>query len=603
VKERLKHLPQQPGVYIFKDVDGRVLYVGKAIALRNRLRSYFHNPERLHPKVRAMMNRVADFDYIITSSEVEALILENNLIKGYRPRYNIDLRDDKTYPYLKITLGEQFPRICITREKKDGSSRYFGPYTDVAALRETLKMLTSVFPLRTCRVFRQRSRPCLNHDIKKCLAPCSGKVSGEEYRALADGVIRFLEGDIKPLIKQMEAEMKEAAAELEFEKAARLRDGITGMMKIHEKQQINLEKAYDLDMAAVVQEDKFALVLLFKIRAGRIVDRYASWINPAMDENSGELIQYFLQHYYHEKQDIPAEIYLNVLPANPELLEQWLRTRTRRMVRLSIPRRGEKKRMLLLLEENARILYGERMAREQAGSEGLIALSRALQLEELPRRMECYDISHLAGEETTASMVVFTDGVPDKKAYRRFKIKQDQNDDFASLAEVLQRRFLEARKGNTAFQPGPDLILIDGGLGQVNAVARVLQELQADIPLFGLAKKQEEIYRPGDPVSLRLPPTDQGLKLLQRLRDEAHRFAIEYNRSRRQKKLRISALDNIPGVGPRRKQALLSHFGSARRVKEANLEDLQQVPGISSAVARNIYQHLRENKTIPETGE
>ena len=603
MKERLKHLPQQPGVYIFKDKEGQVIYVGKAIILRNRVRSYFQSPERLHPKVRAMMNRVADLDYVVTSSEVEALILENNLIKEHRPRYNIDLKDDKSYPYVKITLGDKYPRVYITREKMDGVSRYFGPYTDVGSLRESLKVLSSIFPLRRCRVFRTGSRPCLNRDMKKCLAPCTGLVPVEEYRAMVDGVTKFLEGDIKSLLGRLEQEMKEAAARLDFEQAARLRDSIASITKIQEKQLINFDKPYNLDLIVVEKGEEKALVMLFKLRSGKIVDRYTSWINSSMGEMEEELMQYFLQHYYQEQPDLPAEICLNVMPSQKELVEEWLRGKSGRMVRLSIPQRGDKKKLLLLLNENARILYQEKLARDQAGTAALLGLSRALQLPELPRRIECYDISHLSGEETTGSMVVFSDGEADKKAYRRFKIKRDQNDDFASLREVLQRRFGEARQGNPAFLPEPDMILIDGGLGQVNAVARVLKDLQIDIPLFSLAKKQEEIYRPGSAQALRLPPSDPGLKLLQRLRDEAHRFAIEYNRQRRQKKTRISSLDGIPGVGTQRKKALLAHFGSARRVSQASIEELQEVPGISSSLARNIYRHWRENSNKPGAEE
>ena len=603
MKERLKHLPQQPGVYIFKDQDRQVIYVGKAIVLRNRVRSYFQSPERLHPKVRAMMNRVADLDYVVTSSEVEALILENNLIKEHRPRYNIDLKDDKTYPYVKITLGDKYPRVYITREKMDGVSRYFGPYTDVTSLRETLKLLSSIFPLRRCRIFRIGSRPCLNRDIKKCLAPCTGLVSVEEYRAKVDGVIKFLEGDIKSLLGQLEKEMKQAAGCLDFEQAARLRDGMASIIKIQEKQLVNFDKPYNLDMIVAVQGEQKALVLLFKLRSGKIVDRYTSWINSSMDERAEELIQYFLQHYYEDPPDLPAEIYLNVMPSQQELVEEWLRGKSGRVIRLSIPQRGDKKKLLLLLEENARILYQEKLDRDQAGTAALLELSRALELPELPRRIECYDISNLSGEETTGSMVVFYDGQADKKAYRHFKIKRDQNNDFASLSEVLRRRFEEANQGNPAFLPEPDMILIDGGLGQVNAAARVLRDLQADIPLFSLAKKQEEIYRPGYAKALKLSASDPGLRLLQRLRNEAHRFAIEYNRSRRHKKTRISSLDGIPGVGPHRKKALLAHFGSAQRVSRASVEELQEVPGISHSLAQNIYQYWRENRDIPGAQE
>jgi excinuclease ABC subunit C len=355
VKERLKHLPQQPGVYIFKDKEGQVIYVGKAIILRNRVRSYFQSPERLHPKVRAMMNRVADLDYVVTSSEVEALILENNLIKEHRPRYNIDLKDDKSYPYVKITLGDKYPRVYITREKMDGVSRYFGPYTDVGSLRESLKVLSSIFPLRRCRVFRTGSRPCLNRDMKKCLAPCTGLVPVEEYRAMVDGVTKFLEGDIKSLLGRLEQEMKEAAARLDFEQAARLRDSIASIIKIQEKQLINFDKPYNLDLIVVEKGEEKALVMLFKLRSGKIVDRYTSWINSSMGEMEEELMQYFLQHYYQEQPDLPAEICLNVMPSQKELVEEWLRGKSGRMVRLSIPQRGDKKKLLLLLNENAQI--------------------------------------------------------------------------------------------------------------------------------------------------------------------------------------------------------------------------------------------------------
>lgn len=604
MKERLKHLPQQPGVYIFKDRDGQVIYVGKAIVLRNRVRSYFQPPERLHPKVRAMMNRVADLDYLVTSSEVEALILENNLIKEHRPRYNIALKDDKTYPYVKVTLSDKYPRVYITREKKmDGVSRYFGPYTDVSSLRETLKLLSSIFPLRQCRVFRPGSRPCLNWDLKKCLAPCSGLVSEEEYKAMVYGVIKFLEGDIKPLLGQLEQEMKQSAARLEFEQAARLRDTMAGIVKIQEKQLINFNKPYNLDMIVAVQGEQKALVLLFKLRLGKLVDRYITWINSPMDEKEEEIIQYFLQHYYDQQQELPAEICLNVMPSQAQLVEEWLRSKSGRGVVLSVPQRGDKKKLLGLLQENAQILYQEKLARDQDTNKALLELSRALELPELPRRLECYDISHLSGQETTASMVVFCDGQAEKGAYRRFKVRKDQNDDYASIREVLQRRLEEARKGNPAFLPEPDLILIDGGLGQVNAAARVLQDLQSDIPLFSLAKKQEEIYRPGKAQALRLPPSHPGLKLLQRLRDEAHRFAIQYSRSRRQKKIRISSLDEIPGVGPQRKKALLAHFGSAQQVSKASREELQEVPGISQSLAENIYQYWRKNSNMPEGEE
>jgi len=596
LKERLKNVPLRPGVYMFKDQEGIVIYVGKAKVLRNRMRSYFQSRDRLHPKVRAMMNRVGDFDFIVTGTEVEALILENNLIKEYRPRYNIDLRDDKTYPYLKISTAEKFPRMYITREKKDNISRYFGPYTDAASLREMVKILAGIFPLRTCRKFRYRSRPCLTRDIEKCLAPCMGNVSVEEYHEMVNALIRVMEGDITELVDQREAEMKKAAADLDFEKAACLRDQIVSIRKVNEKQNINFEKPYDLDLSTLIKGDNKALVLLFKIRSGKIIDRDTVWLNCTMDEDEGQLIQYFLQHYYNKNHDIPREILVNVSPADILVVEEWLKNKSGRKVRLNIPQRGNKRAMLNMLQENAELLFKERIEGEQAADGVLLQLSKNLGLEEIPQRIECYDISHLAGEETVASMVVFTSGVPDKANYRRFKISVDQNDDFASLAETIRRRFNESKQGNAAFLPEPDLLLIDGGLGQVNAVHKILQEMNVDIPLFSLAKKEEEIYKPGISAPFRLKRSDKGLMLLQRLRDEAHRFAIEYNRSRRQKKVWVSTLDNVPGIGNERKKTLLSHFGSAAQVKGASINELETVPGISKNLARNIYNYFRQNK-------
>jgi excinuclease ABC subunit C len=598
LKERLRKVPKQPGVYIFKDKDDAVIYVGKAVVLRNRMRSYFQSREKQHPKVKALMNRVNDFDFIVTATEVEALILENNLIKQHKPRYNIDLRDDKTYPYVKITTGQEYPRMYITRERKDGVSRYFGPYTDVTSLRETIKLINSIFPMRMCRNFKRRSRPCLNWDLKKCLAPCTGKVPVEEYLKMVDCVIKFLEGDIKALLNEQELQMKQAAANLEFEKAARLRDQINSIKKINSKQNINFEKPYNLDVAAIRQGDKSALVLLFKIRAGKIVDRYASWINRAIEEDANQLMQYFLQHYYDDNSDIPAEILLNLLPANLPLVEEWLRAKTGRHIKVAQPQRGQKRVMLQMLEENLNLIFQARLEREQSKEQVLVLLSKELNLEVIPQRIECYDISHLAGEETVGSMVVFTNGSPDKSCYRRFKITQDQNNDFASLAETIKRRFNEARKGNPAFLPEPDLIIIDGGLGQVNAVNKILNEADLEIPLFSLAKQEEVIYQPNNADPIKLGRNNEALKLLQRLRDEAHRFAIEYNRQRRQKKLRSSSLDKIPNIGPQRKKALRAYFGSARKVKEAELAELEKVPGFSKNLALNIYQYFHQDNDV-----
>lgn len=591
MKERLKNVPLKPGVYLYKDKNEKVIYVGKAKKLRNRMRSYFQSPDGMHPKVRAMMARVADFDYIVTSSELEALILENNLIKAYQPRYNIMLRDDKSYPYLKIT-AEKYPRLCIVREKKDHSSRYFGPYTEAGALKETKKLLSNLFPLRSCKNMNNKARPCLNYDMGKCLAPCRGQVSEQEYQAIVDSLIKLLEGDTKELLKSKEEEMKQAAAGLNFEKAAQIRDQIHAIKILGEKQKVSLDNDYNIDLIGMINGEKENLLLLFKIRAGKIIAKDSYWLKKAINEDESEMMGFFLKFYYDENPDIPLEILLNTLPEEFELVKECLCEKAGHRVNIKVPERGQKRKLLDMLLENASLLWEEKMQAEQKSAKILEELSRKLDIEVLPDRIECFDISHLAGEETVASMVVFTAGVPDKKAYRRFKISQDQNDDFASMREVLQRRFNEARQGNSSFLPEPDLLIIDGGLGQVNAVKMVLDKMNVDIPVFGLAKKNEEIYRPADSYPIQLSRRDESLMLLQRIRDEAHRFAISYNRQRREKKLSQSALDSIEGVGETRKKALLTHFGSVSKIKEASLDEIQQVPGMNRPVAQRVYEHF-----------
>lgn len=592
LKERLKKVPLQPGVYLYKDEQGQVIYVGKAKLLRNRMRSYFQNDDRLHPKVRAMMARVSEFDFIVTGSEVEALILENNLIKAYQPRYNIQLRDDKTYPYLKISTGEAFPRVYITREQRDRTSRYFGPYTDVTSLKETLRLLTTLFPLRTCKTIRPANRPCLNRDLGKCLAPCSGQITAEEYGQVVDKLTAFLEGDHRELLQVQEAEMKAASRNLDFEKAARLRDQIQAIRKMSESQKVHLENPWNLDLIGMVSGERDSLGLVFKIRSGKIIAKDTFWLNRPTGEEDAELLGHFLRQYYRENPDIPTELVVSAIPDELVLIEDWLHAVTGHKVSIRVPQRGDKKRLLEMIMENAHLLWKERYEKDLRLEEMLVHLSKVLELEVVPHRIECYDISHLAGQETVASMVVFTDGLPDNSAYRRFKIKQDQNDDFASLRETLRRRFNQAREQNPAFLPEPDLIVVDGGLGQVNTVRGVLDQLGVDIPLISLAKKNEEIYRPHRSEPLVLPRRDESLRMLQHLRDEAHRFAIEYNRLRRARKMTSSALDHIEGVGPQRRRALLKHFGSVNQIRAASLEELKTAPGMNAGVARRVYEYF-----------
>lgn len=592
MKDRLKNVPLQPGVYLYRDKEGRVIYVGKARVLRSRMRSYFQNPAGMDPKVRAMMAKVGDFDYIVTGTEVEALILESNLIKAYQPRYNIDLRDDKSYPYLKIT-AEKFPRLCIVREKKDKVSRYYGPYAEVGLLRETIKIITSIFPLRTCKTMRNH-RPCLNHDLGKCLAPCTGRVEPEEYQRLVDGIVSCLDGNGQQLAEQIAAEMQRAAANLEFEKAARLRDQASALKVLAEKQKVCMDKPYDLDMVGMLGGEQHKLILVFKLRAGKIVAKETFWLKRVIDEADDEVLEFFFKRYYSDNQDIPPEILVSLLPPDTELIQSWLKEVHGVRCRIWKPERGEKRGLLDMVMENARLLWEEKMRDESRNSRILQDLAHTLDLEAVPQRIECFDVSHLGGQETVASMVVATSGRPDKKAYRRFKISAEQNNDTASLSEALRRRFQEARQGNPAFLPEPDLLLIDGGLGQVNAARMVLEELGVEIPVLGLAKREESLFWPGRRDPLRLPPRDEGLRMLQRLRDEAHRFAVQYNRQRRGSKTIRSALDDIEGVGPKRRRALLLHFGSVARIKTASREELAQVPGMNKPTAERIYMHFHK---------
>ncbi len=591
VRERLRNVPQRPGVYLFKDEEGQVLYVGKAKALRSRLRSYFQSPSQLLPKVRAMMARVKDFDYVVTANEVEALILESNLIKSYQPRYNIMLRDDKSYPYLKITTQEEFPRLVIAREKKDGVSRYFGPYSDVGALRHTIRVLTSIFPIRTCRTLRIGRRPCLKRDIGRCLAPCSGEVNREEYMRVVSDMCRFLEGDHAGLVARLEQEMKEAAGKLEFEKAARLRDTIRAVEKVAEKQKVVLENPWELDVVAFSPTNHRVLVLVFRIRSGRVVGKDTFELKVSMDEEPQEVAAYFIQRYYSENPDPPQEILLPTEPENKEVLETWLSEMRKSKVTIRVPLRGTKRQLMAMAEENARLLAAEK--NKTGEPEGVLTkLARLLALEMIPQRIECYDVSHLSGRGTVGAMTVLTEGKRDKSAYRRFNLGRDMNDDCQALSEILRRRLRRGLEGDSSFLPLPDLVVIDGGLGQVNTALRAVQESGVEVPVIGLAKKNEEIYFLGSREPLRLPRGDEVLRLLQAIRDEAHRFAVSYQRKQRSKRAKHSELDEIPGIGEKRKMALLQAFGSVEAIKKATVDELGRVKGMTRPAAERVFKHF-----------
>lgn len=594
LKERLKAVPRLPGVYLFKNMNGDVIYVGKARVLRNRLRSYFQEPARLEPKVRAMMMKVCDFDYVVTAGEVEALVLECNLIKSYQPHYNIIFRDDKTYPYLKITLHEDYPRLEITREKFRDESRYFGPYADVSALRETIRLLNSLFPLRSCKDFKIGKRPCLNRDIGRCLAPCTGQVPVETYREMVQRVVAFMEGDTRDLLQKMEQEMLKAAEDLEFEKAARLRDGIAAIRRVSEEQKVVSAAGLETDVVVSAGQGGDRIFLVFRVRGGKLVGKDSFWLNLGLEQAEADVMASFLQQFYADNPDIPGEILVDVEPAERRVLEEWLGERRRPKPVIKKPTRGEKRGLLDMARENVVLLWEERLRRSQSSQETLQGLALILNLPVVPERIECYDISHLSGEETVGSMVVFTNGEKDARAYRRFKVHVGNND-YQAMAEVLERRLRAGLQGDQAFLPMPDLILVDGGLGQANSVFRVVSDLGLDIPVASLAKKQEEIYRPGVSEPLRLPRSSEILKLLQRIRDEAHRFAISHSRQRVRKRALVSVLDHIQGVGEKRRQALLRNFGSLEGIKSATLEELAAVPGMNRPAAQAVYDFFHKD--------
>lgn len=595
VAEKLKQLPEAPGVYIMKDGGGRIIYVGKAVVLKNRVRQYFRSQRNHSPKVRAMVSHVADFETIITGSEVEALILENNLIKKHRPRYNISLKDDKTYPYVKVTLGEEYPRVLITRRILKDGSRYFGPFADVGAVHESLKLLRRLFPLRTCKHLEQ-GRPCLEYHIKRCLAPCIDKVSREEYQAMVKAVLLFLEGHIDDVGRELQRRMEAAAEGLEFERAAALRDQLAAVRKVAERQRIDSPKvAGDKDVLALARNDVTAVscaVILF-VRGGKVTGRERFFLKGGEDETDEAILAAFLGQYYQQAVFIPREILLPLgLPAQElTVLKEWLEARRGGQVTVGAPRRGTKKALVEMAAENAaRYLKDEteKLMKERGATAGAVEeLKKFLGLKNLPRRMECFDISHIQGSDSVASLVAFEDGAPDKDHYRRYKLKTTEgcNDDFQSMREVLTRRY-----GKDTLENPPDLVVVDGGLGQLNAALEIIRGAgHRDIPVIGLAKQFELVFTEGSSDPIELPRRSQAFFLLQRIRDESHRFAVAYHRNVRKKRNLASILDHIQGIGPKRRQALWKHFGTIEKIREASREELAVVPGMNGSAARAVF--------------
>lgn len=606
LEEKLKLLPAEPGVYLMKDACGRVIYVGKAASLRSRVRSYFQAARSLDPKTRRLVDEVADFEYIATPSEREALILEDTLIKRHKPRYNIRLKDDKRYPYLKLT-AEKYPRLALTRrieEDVKAGARYFGPYTSSYAVREARRAIQKLFRIRTCSLEigerPARKRPCLDHDLGLCDAPCVGAIAEGDYRNLVEEAALFLGGQHEKLLPKLRREMEEASHKLEFERAARLRDRLQALEGLISVRRAPDPKRVDQDAIALALDERAGrcCVQIFFIRAGKLVGRERFALETAGSQDPTEIITAFIKQYYAEASFIPKEILLQHEIAEAELIEAYLSERRGLRVYLRVPKRGPKRQLVEMVARNARLALEEDLHQEHPveGTEALLELQRLFKLEVPPKRIEGFDVSNIQGEDPVAAMVVFEAGLPRKAAYRRFKLEGRGPDDFAMLAEAVRRRLERALAGDEGFLPLPDLLLLDGGKGQLSAVLRVMRELDVKIPTLALAKEFEHLFVAGRSGPIVLPKDSSALKLLQRVRDEAHRFALSYHRLRRKKRALHSLLDEIPGIGPARKRALIEHFGSLKRLREATLKDLLEVPGLPRTLARRVLEALRSRE-------
>ena len=623
VEEELKRLPRKPGVYIMRDDKDVILYVGKAINLHNRVRSYFRENIGRGPAIDQMVSLIARFEYIVTDSELEALVLENNLIKENSPKYNTLLKDDKTYPYIKVTVGEDYPRILFSRTMKKDKSRYFGPYTSAAAVKDTIELLNKLYQLRTCNRVLPRDigieRPCLNYHIRQCLAPCQGYVSKEEYRQQVAGALEFLNGNYSPILKDLEEKMKKAAEAMEFEDAARYRDLLSSVRQVSQKQKITEGVGEDKDILALYQDETEAVVQVFFVRDGKLIGREHYYMTHVPENNKPAILQDFVKQFYAGTPFIPRELMLQYEIEDAELIEKWLSERKGSRVYLKVPKIGSKEKLVELAAQNAKLVLSqdrEKLKREEGRTIG--AVKEISDLLQLPltgtARMEAYDISNINGFENVGSMVVYEKGKPKRSDYRKFKIKSVSGpDDYACMREVLTRRFrhgmeesreLEEQEMDQeygSFTKFPDLILMDGGRGQVNIALSVLEELGIDIPVCGMVKDDNHRTRGLYYHNIELPidTHSEGFKLITRIQDEAHRFAIEYHRSLRSKTQVRSVLDDIPGVGPARRKALMRHFKSLEEIRQATVEDLMEIPEMNERTAQEIVAFFASQKRPP----
>jgi len=604
IEDKLKLVPSRPGVYLLKDNRGKILYVGKAKILRNRLRSHFKPGRGEDIKHNLLMSQVRDFETIVTDSEVEALILEANYIKEHRPKYNVNLKDDKSYPYIRVT-NELYPRIFVTRRIVRDGSRYFGPYTEVGAVRQIMAAVRRIFPVRTCQfriteetIKQKKHKVCLSYHIGRCLGPCEGLVSQEDYSRTVEQVVSFIRGNNNQLVKDLQKRMKYLANKQRYEEAARLRDEISFIAKFQSKQKVVDQSSIDRDLIAVDSEGEDGCAVVFDVRDGKIVNRRHFYLEGKMEVRQEEFLASFVKQYYLRTDYVPAEIYLSFSLDEQRELRDWLTKKRGKRVNLVVPKKGKKARLMEMCIRNAELLLEELKLQKSKDSDWIApsvkALQKDLRLEKPPKRVEAFDVSNIAGQDAVASLVVFENGKPRKSEYRKFKIKTvDGIDDFRMMAEAVERRMVRllSEKRNL-----PDLILVDGGKGQLSAAVAVLKKLSLpDQPVIGLAKRLEEVFIPGISDPQTLPKSSPSLRLLQRLRDEAHRFAITYHRTLRKKRSFVSLLDTIPGIGEKRRTILLKEFGSIERIRNAAVEEIAMLQGMNYKVAEKVLEVLNSN--------
>ncbi len=602
VLEQARQMPSKPGVYLMKDAGGSILYVGKAANLRNRVRSYFSNSGKLEEKMQRMVARVADIDFFITGSEEEALVLELNLIKRHHPRYNVRLKDDKTFPYLKIDLNEDWPRVQITRRLENDGSRYFGPFARASSIRRALKAIKDAFPFRPCsrNLSKPMSRPCLEYDLHNCSGPCIGAITRKEYLETIKQLILFLEGKRERVMRQLEVSMNRAAKVMDYEKAARLRDQIEAVREVVRWQRMATTVRGNQDVIAFAQDKDQAYTQVFFIRGGKLISRESFTLQGTRYEEPEQIMTSFVKHFYNSASYIPALILLQHPVTEKATIERWLLGKRGGRVQIQAPLRGNKKGLVDTVAENAAQSMEQLVARRLAAPATLEAaldeVKRELDLPRLPLRMEGYDISNIQGKAAAGSMVVFERGQPQPADYRRFRIKTvPAADDYAMLQEVIQRRFRhrEGKEDLNSWSTLPDLVLIDGGRGQLNAVLEAMQAIGADrVPVASLAKEREELFTPQKKTAISLPRSSPGLQLLQRLRDEAHRFALGYHHRLRQKQTFGSALDDVPGIGAKRKRHLLRQFGSVQAIRDASIAELAATRGMNHNLAQKVKECL-----------